>query len=363
MRRFIRTRKGRLIGGVCSGLGSYFGVDPLLFRIAFVAVAFFGGAGLFVYLAFLLLVPEEGATRAPIRGLARSWPAIVGGVVLFTGAALALDAAAHSLDVHGGAGAGVGFVALVGLAAAGLWWRLRRRPGAGPESPDRRLWRCLAFGTAVGAAAALLFLTGGYLAGVEGRVAGWAVVALGGALLVATFTGGVRWLIVPAVAFALPVTLVAAADADLHGGVGERVHRPDAASEVRDSYRLGAGRLELDLRDVRFPAGDTPLRLRIGIGEMVVLVPEDVCVVLRSRIGGGYAGVLDREHGGLDVDWSNDPQAPPPGTPRLVVDGEVGIGALFVADRPIDHRHGREFEPGAFGNNDACRGETEGDDR
>ncbi len=34
-RRFVRPRRGRLIGGVCSGLGSYFNVDPILFRIAF----------------------------------------------------------------------------------------------------------------------------------------------------------------------------------------------------------------------------------------------------------------------------------------------------------------------------------------
>jgi phage shock protein PspC (stress-responsive transcriptional regulator) len=360
-RRFIRTRRGRLIGGVCSGLGSYFGVDPLLFRIAFVAVAFLGGAGLLLYLVFLLLVPEEGATRAPIRGLGRSWPSIVGGVVLIIAAALAIDAAAHAIDYDAGIGAAVGFVALIGLAAAALWWALRRRPDAEPESPDRRLWRCLAFGTALTAAALLLFVAGGLLAGVEGRVAGWAVVLIGAGLIVAAFTGGARWLVLPAIAFSLPVALVTAADADLRGGVGERVHRPESIAEVRDAYRLGVGRLELDLRDVQLPTGDTPLRLRLGVGEAVLLVPDEVCVSLRARVGGGYVGALDRESGGLDVDWSNRPSPPPAGTPRLVVDGEVGLGALFVADRPFDRR-GRGFRPGEYGTNDACRG-VAGSDR
>ena len=354
-RRFVRTSRGRKVGGVASGLGSYFGVDPLLFRVAFVAAIFFGGTGLFVYLAFLLLVPEEGATRAPIKGLGRSWATILGGIALIVGAGLAIDAAAHSLDYDGGVGAGLGFVAVVGLAAAALWRALRQRPDAGSESADRRLWRCLALGTALVSAAILLFVAGAYLAGVERGVAGWAVVAIGAALAVAALAGRARWLVLPAIAFTLPVTLVTAADADFSGGVGERIHRPASVAELRDGYRLGAGRLEIDMRDVRFPAGDTPLRVRIGSGETVLLVPDDVCVVVDARIGAGYAGVLDREHGGMDVEWSNSPPAPPAGTPRLVVEGEVGLGTLFVAERPFhqEHRHG--FVPGEFGTNDACR--------
>jgi hypothetical protein len=46
-----------------------------------------------------------------------------------------------------------------------------------------------------------------------------------------------------------------------------------------------------------------------------------------------------------------------------VVDGEVGVGALFVADRPFDTDRGHHFEPGEFGDNDACRRGTGGDDR
>ena len=357
--RFLRTRRGRLIGGVCSGLGHYFRVDPLLFRIAFVAVAFFGGAGLIVYLAFLLLVPEEGARRAPIRVVGRSWAGLSGAVALIVAAALGIDAAVHALDWDQDVGVGLGFVALGGAAAAALWWWLGRgRAEGAPGSPDRRMWRHLALGTAVSAAVGLLFAFGGYLAGVERGVAGWALAGTGAALAVAALAGRARWFVlVPALAFAVPVTLVTAADADLHGGVGDRVYRPDSVAELREGYELGAGRLEVDLRDVRLPAGDTTLRLRVGLGEVVLLVPEEVCVSARARVGGGYVGVLDRDGGGLDSEWSNDSPRPPAGTPRLVVDGEVGMGALFVADRPFEHdgRRGGGFRPGDYGTNDACR--------
>ena len=59
-RRLYRSRSDRLIGGVCGGLGRHFGIDPIIFRIAAVALVFAGGAGALIYLAMLLLVPEEG---------------------------------------------------------------------------------------------------------------------------------------------------------------------------------------------------------------------------------------------------------------------------------------------------------------
>src|SRR6185503_20377969 len=59
-RRFYRSRRNRLIAGVAGGLGRYFRVDPIFFRIGFVALAFFGGVGFILYGALWLLVPVEG---------------------------------------------------------------------------------------------------------------------------------------------------------------------------------------------------------------------------------------------------------------------------------------------------------------
>lgn len=59
IRRLYRSRRERMIGGVCGGLGLYLGVDPTLIRLLFVVMALAGGPGLIAYLIFLLVVPEE----------------------------------------------------------------------------------------------------------------------------------------------------------------------------------------------------------------------------------------------------------------------------------------------------------------
>ena len=51
----------RMLAGVAAGLARYFGVDPVIVRIAFVVLTVVGGAGIPLYLAGLLLIPEEGS--------------------------------------------------------------------------------------------------------------------------------------------------------------------------------------------------------------------------------------------------------------------------------------------------------------
>lgn len=64
-RRLTRTRSGRMITGVCSGIGAYFGVDPTLVRIgAAVLTVLTSGAGILLYAAATLIVPEEGKERS-----------------------------------------------------------------------------------------------------------------------------------------------------------------------------------------------------------------------------------------------------------------------------------------------------------
>src|SRR5690348_5157002 len=53
-----RSSTDRMIGGVCGGLADYSGIDPLLWRIGFVALTFAGGSGVLVYLLLWLLMPH-----------------------------------------------------------------------------------------------------------------------------------------------------------------------------------------------------------------------------------------------------------------------------------------------------------------
>jgi phage shock protein PspC (stress-responsive transcriptional regulator) len=346
--RFVRTRRGRLIGGVCSGLGAHFDVDPLLLRIAFVGLSFLAGAGLWLYLAILLLTPEEGARRAPIRRLGSSWQVLLGVLALIGALAVLVAVLSHRLlGSAAGFAAAVGFTALVGALAALLWMQLRgrRRESA---SADLRLAGNLALLIAVAAGLVLLVVAGGELAGTEPHVAAWAVLALGVALALSALTRA-RWLVLAVGAFVLPVVIFAAAGVDLRGGLGERLYRPRALNEVHSDYQLGAGKLELDLRDVRFPPGQTQLHVRLGVGELVVIVPHDVCVETRARLGGGFVGALGSESRGLDVDWHNS-ASPPAGTRVLELEGRVGLGALFVLDRPLEGR----YQAGAYGSDEAC---------
>ena len=58
-RKLNRSRSERMIGGVCGGIGEYFGIDPTLVRLLFVVATLFGGpAGPVAYLIFLIVVPE-----------------------------------------------------------------------------------------------------------------------------------------------------------------------------------------------------------------------------------------------------------------------------------------------------------------
>ena len=78
------------------------------------------------------------------------------------------------------------------------------------------------------------------------------------------------------------------------------------------------------------------MKLGVGAGHVLVLVPSDVCVATRATLGMGAVQVFDRDGGGIDVDYSDSRRAPA-GTPRLVLDGDVGLGFLEVRHERGDH--------------------------
>jgi phage shock protein PspC (stress-responsive transcriptional regulator) len=60
-KRLVRTRDGRVVAGVCSGLGEYLGLDANLIRLILAVVTVFSaGVGALAYLAAWVVIPEEG---------------------------------------------------------------------------------------------------------------------------------------------------------------------------------------------------------------------------------------------------------------------------------------------------------------
>jgi phage shock protein PspC (stress-responsive transcriptional regulator) len=349
-RRLLRSRSNRVLGGVCGGLGRYFNVDPILFRIGAIALALIGGAGVLLYLAALVLIPNEAADAAaqpPAEGRNRTLTIVVVVLVLLV---------AWPFLLGGGLIAAGILFPLAFLVAAGVlvWWIVS---GEGPSGNAGDIARRAALGIGVLILCGVIALGGAWAAAAGGGVVvGVIVIASGAAILAGAFVKPVRWLILPAVTLALSAGAVSAAGIDLDGGVGDKTYRPASAIQVQDRYELGIGELEVDLRSADLPAGDTPLRIDVGVGEARLIVPEDVCVATDADVGVGVVRVFDRDSGGVDVDVLDEPDARPD-TTRLIVNADVGLGALNVVHDPDEFHDG--FRRGDF--DDEFEGSLAGD--
>jgi phage shock protein PspC (stress-responsive transcriptional regulator) len=340
-KRLVRSRTDRVIGGVAGGLGRYFNVDPLFFRIGAIALVFAGGAGLLLYLAALLLMPSEGEP-APIAPGAqgRNRALVIAGVVVVL-------VIAFPFLLGGGlllAGIGIPLALLVGIGVL-VWWLVS---GEGPSGEVGDIARRAALGIGVLILCGVLLVVGAFAAaaGPDWLVPAFLIVA-GAAIAVGAFMKPLRWLVLPALTLGLAAGFVAAADIDLDGGVGEETYRPSSAAQMKPQYELGIGDLVVDLRDTDLPPGDVPLEVDVGIGKASVIVPKDVCVAADTEVGMGHVDVFGIDHSGIDVDYEDQPDSAPT-TTRLVLKGEVGMGELRVHDsRGYDYYEDWEwFEEG-----------------
>jgi hypothetical protein len=113
----------------------------------------------------------------------------------------------------------------------------------------------------------------------------------------------------------------------------------------------------VDLRDAKLPPGDRHIEVDMGVGHAIVLVPENVCVSTHAKVGVGDVAAFDSDNGGIDVDHT-DARTAPAGTPRVIIDGDMGVGMLDVHHNEVggpDWNDGKwnDFEPGG---NKACVG-------
>ena len=357
VRRLVRHRDGKVIAGVAAGLGDYFRVDPIWFRLGFIIAAFLGGAGIIAYGVLFLLMPKD-ANAAPTNlqrraeafaSSFRGTPSWVGIALVFFGGALLVSSLAHwHPAVFWGVGLIIAGVAVFNRHEAHVPRTVERptvQPTATPalavsdavtvEQPratraprERSGLGWLTIGTAmiaVGVAAILDVANAVHISLVQYLAIPLAILGIG--MIVGAFYGRARWLFVPALLLTPFVLAASLIHVPFKGGSGDFTYRPATVAAVRSQYQLAAGQMTIDLRALRLTA---PLSIRAtaAIGHVLVYVPEGARLDVRGRAGGGEVNLFGRTYDGLyvDVRRSYGPQT----GQVLSLDLEASLGAVEV---------------------------------
>src|SRR4051794_30422925 len=91
--RLERLDRGRVLAGVCVGLGRHLRIDPTLVRIVFIVLAIAGGTGFVAYGLAWLMIPDEGESAPLIRRIrGRRLMTFAGVALLIAGAAATFNA-------------------------------------------------------------------------------------------------------------------------------------------------------------------------------------------------------------------------------------------------------------------------------
>jgi phage shock protein PspC (stress-responsive transcriptional regulator) len=352
--RLRRSVTDRHVAGVAGGIARHLDVDPIIIRVALVVAAFFGGAGLLLYVAAWILVPEEGTADEPLGLDQRSrtialagvgvlallaalgdwagafwfpWQLAIGvGLVVWflhrkqqrppaPGGAAAPPAYGDQLVPGATSGSSPDYTADyaggyatydpahapgAGYPPAAPWGSYDRPPR--PRNPHKRgpilFWPTLAL---IALAEGVLGVVD--LAGVRVADSAYPALALGITalvLVVGSFWGRAGGLIL--VGF---VAAIAMAGATIGSSVGEenRSYAPTSAAEVQDAYEFGGGRFTLDLSDVSDVEELDGRDITIdGVGGRVeVVVPDGVDVDVQTGVVGGNSEVFGQRSDGFDI--------------------------------------------------------------
>ena len=349
-RRLCRSSTDKVIAGVAGGIGAYFGIDSVIVRIAFIVLTFLGGAGPFLYLIGWLVLPREDAPSVIANALAgdsegrfRSLAAVV---LIGLGLLITANLSGDLFDLFVNVWSIAPYLALI-LIAAGVtlvvWPGPTRRhkstparspaspapaPGvpptssafatsaatppttAGPEwpaapppphpppgavpspAPRRRRGRSVLGSLTV---AALLVYSGAAvilerLDVVEMDVGAFFAIALaitGTGLLVSAFTGPARGLIFLGAALVPVALLFASTDVKSWRGLGEVRVAPASLDELEQDYEHGIGRLVVELEDLQLDGRDRSVDVSLGMGEVVVYVPDNIRFSADIEVGVG----------------------------------------------------------------------------
>lgn len=73
-RKLTRSASNRVLAGICGGLGNYFDIDPIVFRIIFIVLGLSGG-GIIAYIIMMFVIPSEKdvAPDHSSKGINEEW--------------------------------------------------------------------------------------------------------------------------------------------------------------------------------------------------------------------------------------------------------------------------------------------------
>ena len=379
--RIRRSVTDRKVAGVAGGLARHLDIDPVILRVAFVVLAFFGGAGLILYGALWLLLPEEGNESAPLglddrsRSIALILVGIVAGLALLGDSAgafhfpwpLAVLALVVLLFLHrrdrsatpplpashpapGEAPEqGTGQATYQGPAQVTGWapdyapqgygatayqpYGPQQYPPARMRSPRKRgpilFWFTLALIALAEGVLGIVDLAGAEVAGPV--YPALAVAITGAMLLVGAFFGRAGGLILVGLVSAVAL---AAATLAWEFETTTVYEKPTSAVAAADGYRISAGELIVDLTnvtDLQSLDGQT-IRVSADAGRVEVIVPDGVDVTALADVDGpGEIQLFGEETDGIDIKMSGSNDG---GTdvPRITIDADLSLGQIEVHD-------------------------------
>jgi len=286
-----RSRSDRMLAGVSGGLASYFEIHPAFFRVGFVVLTLLGGAGLVIYFAAVLVIPDEGREDSIVSAAIRDrrdrpWPLIAVGLLAIAGAILLSHA---TLWPNGDA-----WLPFLLVGAAILWVTRSRKTDADAGPPTDAAARA-----ATDSRRVRRLFTG---------------IAIAIASLVAL-------VLIAAAIFASVVHV------HLGRGVGDRTYAVASMQDLRHDYRLGVGDLRLDLSNLQLPERTTHVNASVDVGRLTVVLPPNVALQVHGDADYGKVTLLGNSNDGHDVDRTLDGGK---GARVLALDAHVGAGSLYV---------------------------------
>lgn len=368
----IRPTSGRVIAGVASGLARRYDIGVGWIRLGFVVAAFFGGFGVLAYLVGWLVIPEEGhADSLASRYLARldkasSWVGIaliglaaliilggtglVRGELIWAAALLLVGILLYRGDLNGAlrrdtpsdqAGAPTDSPEAGDIdQAAGTGPRApvveppppppppaaMASPTPVPVRPISYLGRfTVATVLIVVGVMALLDNTGATDPN-SAHYAGAVIGIVGVGLLVGAWYGRARGLVALGIVSLPFVAFFSLVDIPFGAEWGDAFERPTAVSEVPDEYRLAVGQYRIDLSDLELGAEPLFVDVRVGVGDVTIIVPADTAVDARAEVGAGSVDLFGAVESGLFIDHSRAVA----GDGFIDLDINLGAGDLTV---------------------------------